>query len=239
MKNILTKLNKVQTELQCAKNAYNSFAKFNYRSCEDILEALKEHIKENKLVLTLDDEAITNNGQSYIKATATLYDMESGEHIATSALARETMNKKGMDDSQCTGTASSYARKYALNGLFAIDDNKDADTDEMTQSRPTQQPRQQSSYNDNPSEQTRQQGSASASRRRRVDSNDNQEQPEQPVRKGISEPQAKRLYALGRNAGLEYPEINDEVMERYGCKVQELNRTNYDEICNEYEANKQ
>ena len=124
------KLLSIQTELKAPKNKENTFGKYKYRSCEDILEAVKPLLKKHNCLLTISD-SIENIGERYyIKATTTIRDSENGETISNSALARETADKKGQDDSQITGTASSYARKYALNGLFLIDDTKDADTDE-------------------------------------------------------------------------------------------------------------
>lgn len=101
-----------------------------YRSCEDILEAVKPLLKQNNVTLQLTDEIVFLGNRYYIKATAILKDTEEETRIENSAYARESETKKGMDDSQITGTASSYARKYALNGLFCIDDTKDADTNE-------------------------------------------------------------------------------------------------------------
>lgn len=124
------KLINIQSKLKAPKNQYNSFGKYNYRSCEDILEGVKPLLKENACTLVISDDIIETGGRIYIKATVTLTDSESKESISNSALAREAAEKKGMDDSQITGTASSYARKYALNGMFCIDDTKDADTDE-------------------------------------------------------------------------------------------------------------
>lgn len=120
------KLNVIQTRLKAPKGQYNSFGKYNYRSCEDILEGLKPLLEETKTTIRLSDTVEIAGSRIYIKATATLSDGES--EISTTAYARESESKKGMDDSQVTGTASSYARKYALNGLLAIDDTKDADT---------------------------------------------------------------------------------------------------------------
>lgn len=122
------KLMTIQQKLNAPKDKYNSFGKYNYRSCESILQSVKPLLGETKTVLTISDDAVNVGQKNYIKATASLYDAETGELIHTvSALARESEEKKGMDDSQLTGATSSYARKYALNGLFAIDDNKDAD----------------------------------------------------------------------------------------------------------------
>lgn len=132
MKNVLAKLVKIQNELVAPKGQTNTFGKYKYRSAEDILNALKGLLKDTKTVIRLSDELVLIGDRYYIKATATLYDSESEEHISNTAYAREEESKKGMDGSQITGTASSYARKYALNGLLAIDDTKDADTDEHT-----------------------------------------------------------------------------------------------------------
>lgn len=121
-------LSRIQAELKAPKGKYNSFGKFKYRSCEDILEAVKPLLAKYQLILTLTDDVVEVGGRVYIKATATLSDGTNEKSVT--AFAREAEKKTGMDDSQITGTASSYARKYALNGLFLIDDTKDADTDE-------------------------------------------------------------------------------------------------------------
>ena len=125
---LVAKLLKVQRELKAPKGQYNNFGKYKYRSAEDILEAVKPLNAENGLLLTLSDEPLLIGDWHYIRATATVTD-GTDTHTVT-AYARESLQKKGMDDSQITGTASSYARKYALNGLYLIDDTKDADTDE-------------------------------------------------------------------------------------------------------------
>lgn len=157
---MLEKLLNIQQELKAPKGQYNSFGKYKYRSCEDILESVKPLLKKYKCIITLTDElvvlgdntaihytenyydkdlkkenvrnVVANGQRYYIKATVTIYDTDSKDSISNIAYAREEEYKKGMDGSQITGTASSYARKYALNGLFAIDDTKDADTDEYT-----------------------------------------------------------------------------------------------------------
>ena len=120
------KLLKIQNELKAPKGQYNSFGKYKYRSCEDIFEALKPLLKEEGLLLRVSDELITIGERYYIKATAILTD--GNETIENVAYAREEETKKGMDGSQVTGASSSYARKYALNGLFLIDDVKDSDS---------------------------------------------------------------------------------------------------------------
>ncbi len=130
---IYQRLAAVQKNLKAPKGQYNSFGKYKYRSCEDIIEAAKPLCIENGLLLTLGDEVTQVGDRFYVRATATVIDVITGDSYGQSALAREEDGKKGMDGSQVTGTASTYARKYALNGLFAIDDTKDADTDEVTQ----------------------------------------------------------------------------------------------------------
>lgn len=131
----MEKLIKIQSDLKAPKGNYNSFGKFRYRSCEDILEAVKPLLAREKCMLTMTDEVVAITDKVYIKATATIIDLDNKVHCSTSAYARESENKKGMDESQMTGTASSYARKYALNGLFLIDDTKDADTNEFQQTK--------------------------------------------------------------------------------------------------------
>lgn len=127
---ILEKLNIIQSKLKAPKGQYNKFGNYAYRSCEDILEALKPLLAQTKTVLTIKDDIEFIGDRYYLRAICTLHDAESGEKIENSAYARETESKKGMDAAQITGSVSSYARKYALNGLFAIDDTKDSDTNE-------------------------------------------------------------------------------------------------------------
>jgi hypothetical protein len=127
MMNVYEKLQNVQAKLKAPKNQYNSFGKYNYRSCEDILEGLKPLLGEFMATLTLKDEIVQIGERFYIKAIASFIDIEKGDKVETTALAREDENKKGMDLAQVTGSVSSYARKYALNGLFCIDDTKDSD----------------------------------------------------------------------------------------------------------------
>lgn len=126
---IYEKLSAIQQELKAPKNLYNSFGNFNYRSCEDILEAVKPICAKHHVVLILEDLLVTIGDRYYVQATARLHDLDDGiTYIQTTAYAREEETKKGMDASQVTGASSSYARKYALNGLFCIDDSKDSDS---------------------------------------------------------------------------------------------------------------
>ena len=136
-------LSNIQRKLVAPKGQFNSFGKYHYRSCEDILEALKKIIPEG-VIITLDDDVVMLGDRFYIKSTACI---RLGQEFQTaSAFARESLDKKGMDSSQLTGSTSSYARKYALNGLFLIDDNKDSDsTNEHEKSEPKKAPPKQQS----------------------------------------------------------------------------------------------
>lgn len=129
--NIYEKLSAIQCELKAPKNQFNKFGGYNYRSCEDILEAVKPLCAKYKTALMLEDDIVSIGTRYYVKATATLYDCEetgdNSDILFSTAYAREEESKKGMDGSQVTGASSSYARKYALNGLFSIDDAKDSD----------------------------------------------------------------------------------------------------------------
>ena len=148
---IYTKLSHIQNELKAPKNQFNKFGNYKYRSCEDILEALKPLCAKYKATLIIYDEIVMIGDRYYVKAMAKLYDQETTDYIEAYAFARESQAKKEMGDSQVTGATSSYARKYALNGLFNIDDTKDFDTNEVHQqsnqkqgnTQPKQQPQQQ------------------------------------------------------------------------------------------------
>ena len=139
----IEKIVAIQSELKAPKGQYNSFGKYNYRSCEDILEGVKPLLAKHGLILTIRDGIELIGDRFYVKATATITDGK--EQLSTEAYARESADKKGMDASQVTGATSSYARKYALNGLLAIDDTKDADT--MDNSKKPAQQTQETVYN--------------------------------------------------------------------------------------------
>ena len=131
----MKELIEIQKELKAPKGQYNSFGKYKYRSAEDILEAVKPLLHKYGCQLTLSDTIVLIGDRYYVQAVAQIFNGEETAHV--SAYAREDFEKKGMDGSQITGTASSYARKYALNGLFLIDDTKDADTDEFANQQKT------------------------------------------------------------------------------------------------------
>jgi len=139
---IHSKLLEIQTALKAPKRQYNSFGNFYYRSCEDILEAVKPLCKSNNCLLVISDEVVNVGNRNYVKATITLTDLDTAEVITSTALAREDETKKGMDGSQITGASSSYARKYALNGLFAIDDTKDSDATNSGSKQPPSPPKE-------------------------------------------------------------------------------------------------
>jgi hypothetical protein len=141
--NVYAKLANVQSALKAPKGQYNAFGKYKYRSCEDIVESVKPLLKQNGLLLNLSDEIEQIGDRFYVKATAIIIDTADGNMVTVCAYAREEDSKKGMDGSQVTGASSSYARKYALNGIFAIDDTKDSDSTNTGDESPRQeQPKQ-------------------------------------------------------------------------------------------------
>lgn len=137
---IHTKLSAIQAALKAPKSQYNEFGKYKYRKAEDILESVKPLLAKNGCTLTCTDELILVGSRYYIKATATITSIEDGSSVYTTAFAREEEEKKGMDGSQVTGASSSYARKYALNGLLCIDDTADSDTTNQGDTKPTPAP---------------------------------------------------------------------------------------------------
>ena len=132
---VVEKLMRIQTKIKAPKSQYNKFGKYFYRNCEDILCAIKPLLQEEKCIIVISDDLVLIGNRYYIKAEAKIVDCETGEKISTNAYAREDEDKKGMDASQVTGSTSSYARKYALNGLLCIDDSKDADSNENEESK--------------------------------------------------------------------------------------------------------
>lgn len=138
---IYKKLANIQKDLVATKSQYNNFGKYSYRSCEDILQAVKPLLQREECGLILSDDIVEVGGRVYVKATATLFDKDDNETTQNTAFAREDENKKGMDGSQITGSSSSYARKYALAGLFLLDDNKDADSWNKGDGQPQEKPK--------------------------------------------------------------------------------------------------
>ena len=203
--NLYEKLNMVQQELKAPKNQRNTFGGYNYRSCEDILEAVKPLLHKHRLNLVVRDDIDERNGKIYIKAFATLVDVDKPEDkIISTAEAREAEQKKGMDDAQVTGSTSSYARKYLLNGLFLIDDTKDADTDEYTK-----QTMKGSDIVVTPAS-----------------------QPTQPTTDKISEAQAKRLFAM---SGGDQEMVRLVINAHGYTSSRDILKKDYDVIANEIE----
>ena len=209
---IYKKLAEIQKELKAPKNQYNSFGKYNYRSCEDILEGVKPLAAEKGCAVVVSDDVVMVGDRYYIKATAKLIDADSGEMVSNDAYAREPAEKKGMDESQITGTASSYARKYALNGLFAIDDTKDADTDEHAN---------QSAKN-----------SKQKDKQQNKPTDKQQTQPD----KAATEAQLKRLWAVAGKAGVDESGLHEFIQKAFKKQsIKELTGAEVDAICKRLE----
>ena len=216
--NVYEKLMTVQTKLRAPKGQYNSFGKYSYRSCEDILEALKPLLAEVGAIINITDEikVIGDNFETmevedkktgeksvrlvgrrfYIEATAMFIDVETGDSIVARALAREDEAKKGMDLAQVTGSVSSYARKYALNGLFAIDDNRDPDS---------------------------------------TNKHGKDIKPNMTPINGLSEAQIKRLFAIGNKAGFKKDVVEATVKKMFGCEPKDMTKDQYNTVCERLE----
>ena len=216
--NVYEKLMTVQTKLRAPKGQYNSFGKYSYRSCEDILEALKPLLAEVGAIINITDEikVIGDNFETmevedkktgeksvrlvgrrfYIEATAMFIDVETGDSIVARALAREDEAKKGMDLAQVTGSVSSYARKYALNGLFAIDDNRDPDS---------------------------------------TNKHGKDIKPNMTPVSGLSEAQIKRLFAIGNKAGFKKDVVEATVKKMFGCEPKDMTKDQYNTVCERLE----
>lgn len=206
--NVYEKLLEVQTRLVVGKTKYNDFANFNYRSADDILEAIKPIISEVKASVILTDSIEEYGGLRYIKATAKFIDTKTGESIETYGYAREITDKKKMDDAQMTGSTSSYARKYALNGLLILDDNKDPDSMEHEETKNTAT---QKTTNTSP-----QKGTSAKSNGGK-----------------ISDAQRKRMYAIAKGNN----DVAKTVLAKYGYESSnDVLYKDYDKICGEIEA---
>lgn len=206
--NVYEKLLEVQTRLTVGKTRYNKFADFNYRSADDILEAIKPIISEVKASVILTDNIEEYGGLRYIKATAKFIDTKTGESIETYGYAREITDKKKMDDAQMTGSTSSYARKYALNGLLILDDNKDPDSMEHEETKNTA---------------TQKTTNTSSQKGTSAKSNGGK----------ISDAQRKRMYAIAKGNN----DVAKAVLAKYGYESSnDVLYKDYDNICNEIEA---
>ena len=202
MSNVYVKLMNVQSELNAPKNLYNSFGKYSYRSAESIMESVKPLLLKHKAALIVNDDIVFVEGRHYIKATARFIDVETGETVESSALAREEENKKGMDASQLTGATSSYARKYALGGLLCLDDNKDADATN-THGKDVNTPTKAQT----------------------------QSKQNTPTRsKVLSEEQIKALYEVSEKAGYSAARLVALVKAKYKCDPEYLTKAEYEHV---------
>ena len=199
---------RIQSELKAPKGQYNSFGKYKYRSCEDILEAVKPLLSKYGVTMQIGDQIVMVGDRYYVKATVTLE--QEGAEIQSTAFAREAEKKTGMDESQITGTASSYARKYALNGLFLIDDTKDADTDEYAKASQRSAQRQTQKAKTEASSRTA---------------------PEKQSTGKITEPQVKSI----REGCLRHGMREDFGAEKFGHEaLEELNQVEYSGLKNDW-----
>lgn len=202
---IYTELSRIQQDIKAPKGQYNSFGKYKYRSCEDILEAAKPVLGECSLIL--NDEIVVVGDRFYVKAVASLHHPEAESPATSTAFAREALTKKGMDEAQVTGSSSSYARKYALQALLALDDNKDPDTTNDHQESPKSY-----SYSTN--------GGAK----------------KQSGSNLISDAQVQRMYSLRTQSGIPMDEAK-AILAKYGFSSgKEVTKDKYDTICKEITA---
>lgn len=200
---IYKKLLDVQTELKAPKGQFNKFGNYSYRSCEDILESVKPLLKQVKATVILTDEIKLVGDRYYVEATCKFIDIETGNVLENKSLAREDENKKGMDLAQVTGSCSSYARKYALNGMFCIDDVKDSDA-------------------------TNTHGKENTVNNLNAHNNTTSS-------KKLSDKQLARLYALANKAGVDKDLVKQQVFKKFSKEVKDLNKQEYDLVCNGYE----
>lgn len=208
MSNIYKKLLEVQTKLKAPKSSYNSFGNYKYRNCEDILEGLKPLLKETQTTIIISDMVENLGNRYYIKTTVKFVDVESGESIETTALAREEENKKGMDSSQITGSASSYARKVALSGMFCIDDNKDSDTTNVED--------KENIFNKEPIKEAHKKTVMAV--------------PEVKAESYLSEDDLSKMYKLGYKCGYTYPKVDSLIKENFNKKAKDLDKEEYQAI---------
>ena len=210
---VYLKLMKVQSELKAPKSQTNAFGKYKYRSCEDILESVKSLLLQHKALIIIRDDIEHIEGRYYVRAIATFIDAETGEKIEVSANAREPENKKGMDESQITGAASSYARKYALNGLLAIDDTKDDDATNEGDKKPN------TPNTTKPVAKTQ------------------QTKPSEPV-KELAPAKVKALYTIATKNGYTQDDIHKGIKKKYNIETtKHLTVEQFKEMCKGIEAN--
>lgn len=238
--NIYKKLFEVQQNLKAAKNQFNKFGGYNYRSCEDILTALKPLLNEQQVILLINDEVIEVGGKNYIKATARFIDIETGESVENSALAREDEDRKKMDSPQITGSCSSYARKYALNGLFMIDDVKDSDAtnkhgkDEPKAKAPAETTLEAKTYSGPASEKANVKNiwTKEAAKNDNVVPLDR----EDPSEKVITNTEVKFIYSRGLQAGYTQEQIKSHIAKKFNKNIEELTKRECLKIVEGYQS---
>lgn len=203
--NIYKKLMLVQSKLKAPKNQFNKFGNYSYRSCEDILEGLKPLLNEVGAVLVINDEILNMGHRFYIKSVANFIDVETGEKVTSSAMAREEEERVKFDPAQLTGSVSSYARKYALNGLFAIDDTKDSD------------------------------GTNKYDKNKNNGNVTNLNTDNKLTNSKLTDAQIKRLYAIAYKKGIGADKVKEQVLKKFNKEVKDLAKTEYDKVCEGYE----
>ena len=205
-KTVYQKLLNIQTKLNAPKDKWNDFGNYPYRSAEGIMDALKPYLEEEKMTILISDEIVQNGERYHVVSTVTLIDIETGESIKVTSPAREEATKKGMDGSQITGASISYARKYALGGMFLIDDTKDSDaTNETKKEKHTDKVQKTTNTNNSNKAYT------------------------------VTEKQLKRLYAIAANRGIKADTVKEQVQKRFGKDPVKLTKAEYDRVCNGYE----
>lgn len=235
--NIYKKLFEVQQNLKAAKNQFNKFGGYNYRSCEDILTALKPLLNEQQVILLINDEVIEVGGKNYIKATARFIDIETGESVENSALAREDEDRKKMDSPQITGSCSSYARKYALNGLFMIDDVKDSDATNKhgkdEPKAPAEGPKEKV-FAGPESEKANVKNiwTKEAAKNDNVVSLDR----EDPSEKVITNTEVKFIYSRGIQAGYTQDQVRSHIAKKFNKNIEELTKRECLKIVEGYQS---
>lgn len=224
MSSLYKKIFEVQQNLVATKNQYNKFGGYSYRSCEDILTALKPLLKEQGLILFINDEVVNVGGKNYIKATAKLIDIETGEVVENSALAREDEDRKKMDSPQITGSCSSYARKYALNGLFMIDDVKDSDATNKhgkdEPKAPVEAPKEEKVFAGPASKEANVKNIWTKPKEDNVIPLDKQNPSEQLV----TNTEIKFVYSRGIQAGYTQEQIRNHIAKKFNKSIEELTK---------------
>lgn len=244
--NIYKKLFNIQQELKAPKNLFNKFGNYNYRSTETILEAAKPLLKENGLILLINDEVVEVGGKNYIKATAKLIDIETGESVENSALAREDEDRKKMDSPQITGSCSSYARKYSLNGLFMIDDVKDSDATNKHGKDDTkpkaenksllQEVKEEKEFSGPVSEKYNVKNKWTKKEADKVVNLDNKKQVEELNEEVITHTEKIFIYSRGFQAGYNQEQVNKHIQKKFNKSIEQLTKKEAIKVVEGYQS---